>query len=183
MSPETNMPKTSPPSGSPEARGRFAIEASDLPPAPTPVYDSVWRCYRGEPWVADGAGNYSYIVPDVPHVHAAKVGLLNPEGHPDWLPDSTNVLTAHGYRDAQGEWVLKDGRLVTEFINNYNLQNPSTPIDVAAVCNPTGAQHDGTTHIKGGDANVSGYKDGDQTVLTVGTKDTQNSYVYRSRSH
>lgn len=157
---------------------RLVITTEDLPPAPKPEFDPVYKLFRGEPWQQDSAGNSFYVVPDMPHVHRAIIQAPDASGQVTRSPEPATVLVAHGFRDQTGRWTFKDGRPVTDFIDSYNLANPAAPIDVAAVCNPTTEQHPATQHAINTTVGVSGFKDGDTTIVNIALHDPNAGSMY-----
>lgn len=149
---------------------KLTIQTSELPPAAEAVYDPVLKFYKGEPWVSNN-GNYFYDVPDIPYVHKTYIETPNQLVQQQRHLQPKNLLVAHGIRNEKGEWAFKDGRSVSQFIDTYNASNPSEPIEVAAVCNPTHEQHRSADHEVNALVSVSGFKEGNDTVVSVQVKD------------
>ncbi|HEY5442827.1 MAG TPA: hypothetical protein VIJ68_04775 [Candidatus Saccharimonadales bacterium] len=155
----------------PEKVEKIVIPDDEVSPSNSPRYDRVLHFFRGEPWQGDGHGNYTYSVPDIPHVHQAYVEQTGAGGRTVRSLQPETLLVAHGLRASDGRWTFKDGREVSDFIEQYNMNNPAAPIDVAAVCNPTAIQHARTDHAVGTSVGVSGYREGESTIVRMNLDD------------
>jgi len=155
----------------------LVVKPEDLPPANTPQWDSVLGFYKGEPWVKGTDGSLFFSIPEIPHVFRGIVRMN--DGASRSSRQEANILVAHGFRNANGEWLFKDGRSVRDFIGTYDINNPAAPISAVAVCNPTSEIQDSVVQAFEGSLEVSGYVDSRETrnVLSLRPENSDQNLI------
>lgn len=90
------------------------------------------------------------------------------------------VMIAHGYINEQGEWTLKDGRLVTGVVYHYNAQakREGIPtISALGICQDSPNQIPKSTDILNGIAYIAG-----SNVIVSGSREDDGSHEVSIRA-